>query len=267
MSSPDVECVKNTQNDFSLPSSVSTVASENGGNNGTNTIIVETYETPKSLSSPVKLSSANNSTPATISPPCTLTLKSSNSSLMAETKSVNKDFDLPPEGDVKLMSMETDSDKTIPNKALVDDALTPAADLLKWKDMPRHLQFNRYIVEGYRPLTDAKGCVHSLFYFHNETVNILTHGNIIDSRLISYFLTNFSSILCFVFHYLDRFLYRCRHSCTVHSCHRSVLAALGRLPVAVLVPSARHASSVVWFVCVPPVHESGPRRSGVLSIA
>lgn len=51
-----------------------------------------------------------------------------------------------------------------------------AADLLKWKDMPKHLQFNRYIVEGYRPLTDVKGCLHSLFYFHNETINIITHG-------------------------------------------------------------------------------------------
>lgn len=51
-----------------------------------------------------------------------------------------------------------------------------AAELLKWKDMPKHLQFNRYIVEGYRPLTDVKGCLHSLFYFHNETINIITHG-------------------------------------------------------------------------------------------
>lgn len=52
----------------------------------------------------------------------------------------------------------------------------PAVDLLKWKDMPKHLQFNQYIVEGYRPLTNVKGCLHSLFYFHNETINIITHG-------------------------------------------------------------------------------------------
>lgn len=57
-----------------------------------------------------------------------------------------------------------------------ENAEFPQADLLKWKDMPRHLQFNQYIFEGYRPLTNVKGCIHSLFYFHNETINILTHG-------------------------------------------------------------------------------------------
>lgn len=48
--------------------------------------------------------------------------------------------------------------------------------LLQWEDMPRHLQFNPYVKTGYRPLLSAWGCVHSLSYLHNETVNILTHG-------------------------------------------------------------------------------------------
>ncbi|CAL4128198.1 unnamed protein product, partial [Meganyctiphanes norvegica] len=48
--------------------------------------------------------------------------------------------------------------------------------LLRRKDIPKHLQFNPYIETGYRPLLDAWGCVMSLFYFHNETINILTHG-------------------------------------------------------------------------------------------
>lgn len=48
--------------------------------------------------------------------------------------------------------------------------------LLLWEDMPRHLQFNPYVKTGYRPLLSAWGCIHSLFYLHNETVNILTHG-------------------------------------------------------------------------------------------
>lgn len=48
--------------------------------------------------------------------------------------------------------------------------------LLHWRDMPRHLQFNPYVLTGYRPLQSAAGCVRSLFYFHNETINILTHG-------------------------------------------------------------------------------------------
>ncbi|KAL1402094.1 hypothetical protein pipiens_000987, partial [Culex pipiens pipiens] len=53
--------------------------------------------------------------------------------------------------------------------------LTPPDDLLQWKDMPQHLQFNPYVLTGYRPLQGVKGCLSSLFYVHNETINILTH--------------------------------------------------------------------------------------------
>ncbi|XP_017776887.1 PREDICTED: progestin and adipoQ receptor family member 4 [Nicrophorus vespilloides] len=49
-------------------------------------------------------------------------------------------------------------------------------DLLHWKDMPKHLQFNPYIFTGYRPLLTFWGCLNSLFYLHNETINILTHA-------------------------------------------------------------------------------------------
>ncbi|XP_026485632.1 progestin and adipoQ receptor family member 4 [Vanessa tameamea] len=49
-------------------------------------------------------------------------------------------------------------------------------ELLHWRDMPKHLQFNPYVLTGYRPLQSWGGCVRSLFYFHNETINILTHG-------------------------------------------------------------------------------------------
>ncbi|CAK1543906.1 unnamed protein product [Leptosia nina] len=51
-------------------------------------------------------------------------------------------------------------------------------ELLHWRDMPKHLQFNPYVLTGYRPLQDWSGCLRSLFYFHNETINILTHGNV-----------------------------------------------------------------------------------------
>lgn len=54
-------------------------------------------------------------------------------------------------------------------------------ELLHWRDMPQHLQFNPYVLTGYRPLQSWSGCVRSLFYFHNETINILTHGK---SKLI-----------------------------------------------------------------------------------
>lgn len=49
-------------------------------------------------------------------------------------------------------------------------------NLLHWDDMPKHLQFNPYITNGYRPLLSAWGCLNSIFYLHNETINIFTHG-------------------------------------------------------------------------------------------
>lgn len=52
----------------------------------------------------------------------------------------------------------------------------PGGQLKKWRDMPRHLQFNKYVLSHYRPILDFKGCVASLFYLHNETVNIFTHA-------------------------------------------------------------------------------------------
>jgi len=48
--------------------------------------------------------------------------------------------------------------------------------LLKWTQVPPHLKFNPYIHDGYRPLASSTGCIKSLGYFHNETINILTHG-------------------------------------------------------------------------------------------
>ncbi|XP_043260974.1 progestin and adipoQ receptor family member 4 [Colletes gigas] len=48
--------------------------------------------------------------------------------------------------------------------------------LRRWSDMPQHLQFNPHIRTGYRPLMTVRQCLGSLFYIHNETVNIMTHG-------------------------------------------------------------------------------------------
>ncbi|XP_073990987.1 progestin and adipoQ receptor family member 4 [Rhodnius prolixus] len=54
--------------------------------------------------------------------------------------------------------------------------MCPAKNLLKWHDMPPHLQFNPYIHTGYRPLLTFWESLASLFYLHNETINIVTHG-------------------------------------------------------------------------------------------
>ncbi|KAK9474635.1 hemolysin-III related-domain-containing protein [Dipodascopsis tothii] len=45
-----------------------------------------------------------------------------------------------------------------------------------WDELPSWRQDNHYIVSGYRPLTGSfKGCLHSLLYMHNESVNIYSH--------------------------------------------------------------------------------------------
>lgn len=48
--------------------------------------------------------------------------------------------------------------------------------LLDWSNSPPHLQFNRYVLTGYRPISSMQDCIRSLFYLHNELGNIYTHG-------------------------------------------------------------------------------------------
>ncbi|XP_056664954.1 progestin and adipoQ receptor family member 4-like [Monodelphis domestica] len=47
--------------------------------------------------------------------------------------------------------------------------------LLDWINTPSHLQFNPFILTGYRPASSVSGCVRSLFYLHNELGNIYIH--------------------------------------------------------------------------------------------
>lgn len=48
--------------------------------------------------------------------------------------------------------------------------------LLDFSKTPTHLQFNKYVLTGYRPVSTAQECLRSLFYMHNELGNIYTHG-------------------------------------------------------------------------------------------
>ncbi|KAI3359525.1 hypothetical protein L3Q82_013927 [Scortum barcoo] len=48
--------------------------------------------------------------------------------------------------------------------------------LLDWASSPPHLQFNKYVLTGYRPISSVQDCIRSLFYLHNELGNIYTHG-------------------------------------------------------------------------------------------
>lgn len=75
-----------------------------------------------------------------------------------------------------------------------DNEYNKEIQLLQWEDMPRHLQFNPYVKTGYRPLLSAWGCIHSLFYLHNETVNILTHGEYFYYVIVTW--SNSSPLSC-----------------------------------------------------------------------
>ncbi|KAL9694030.1 hypothetical protein quinque_013315 [Culex quinquefasciatus] len=80
-----------------------------------------------------------------------------------------------PGGDTGDPVVSTTEQQPPPLMQQLNRLLTPPDDLLQWKDMPQHLQFNPYVLTGYRPLQGVKGCLSSLFYVHNETINILTH--------------------------------------------------------------------------------------------
>ena len=43
-------------------------------------------------------------------------------------------------------------------------------------DIPAYLQYNKFILTGYRCNLNTHDCIHSLLYWHNETLNIYTHG-------------------------------------------------------------------------------------------
>lgn len=68
--------------------------------------------------------------------------------------------------------------------------------LQTWSDMPSHLQFNPHIRTGYRQITNLKGCIRSLFYIHNETVNTFTHGESF------YFIFHKFCLVPFIFYFL-----------------------------------------------------------------
>ncbi|XP_043959190.1 progestin and adipoQ receptor family member 4 isoform X2 [Gambusia affinis] len=48
--------------------------------------------------------------------------------------------------------------------------------LLDFTKTPPHLQFNKYVLTGYRPVSTTPDCLRSLFYIHNELGNIYSHG-------------------------------------------------------------------------------------------
>ncbi|XP_039643887.1 progestin and adipoQ receptor family member 4-like isoform X2 [Perca fluviatilis] len=72
--------------------------------------------------------------------------------------------------------------------------------LLDFAKTPQYLQFNKYVLTGYRPVSTAKDCLRSLFYMHNELGNIYTHGAlpIIHITLLCYPATRQTALLVYI---------------------------------------------------------------------
>ncbi|KAJ5547620.1 hypothetical protein N7513_004854 [Penicillium frequentans] len=52
----------------------------------------------------------------------------------------------------------------------------PAQRLLSYNDVPEWYSDNPYILTGYRPISNSsQTCLSSLFYLHNESINIYSH--------------------------------------------------------------------------------------------
>ena len=51
-----------------------------------------------------------------------------------------------------------------------------ANGLHRFNCMPEHLQLNKYIHTGYRVDLSTWECLKSLFYLHNESFNVYSHG-------------------------------------------------------------------------------------------
>ena len=74
--------------------------------------------------------------------------------------------------------MVNSSTKTSTIKAaqVSHDAAKPFRHIYCWEDIPQWMQCDPYIRHGYRPQLDSfSACCQSVFYLHNESVNIWSH--------------------------------------------------------------------------------------------
>lgn len=56
------------------------------------------------------------------------------------------------------------------------DAVKSFQQILSWEDLPQWMQSDLYIRRGYRRQLDSfSACLQSIFYLHNESVNIWSH--------------------------------------------------------------------------------------------
>lgn len=87
--------------------------------------------------------------------------------------SMSETFEPEPDTEIKSeLSSGTSAPKSSPTARLTPDK----PGLLQFSDLPHWLQDNHYILAHYRPVSNSYlGSIFSLFYLHNESVNIYTH--------------------------------------------------------------------------------------------
>ena len=68
--------------------------------------------------------------------------------------------------------------------------------LVKLCDLPQHLQFNPYILTGYRKPMTSRQCISSLCYWHNESFNIYSHSKLLWVGLVTILKSSLSLSLC-----------------------------------------------------------------------
>lgn len=100
--------------------------------------------------------------------------------------------------------------------------------LLDFKSSPPHLQFNDCVLTGYRPVSTVKGCLHSLFYLHNEFGNIYTHGKSYTSCRIVLYSNCRKKIIC-----IGRNFNALAIFCTLEKCLKCIGLLVCELAVAV----------------------------------
>lgn len=77
------------------------------------------------------------------------------------------------------MSIQSDSQERTPSKTgpgATTPKVAPIQHSLHWEDLPEWMRIDPYIQRGYRRQLDShSACFWSLFYPHNEFVNIWSH--------------------------------------------------------------------------------------------
>ncbi|XP_065365673.1 uncharacterized protein LOC135958706 [Calliphora vicina] len=130
-----------------------------------------------STTTPSPSSSSSNSSSSASTTSATPASATTTPALLS-TPSSSSSSSSPPSSSASCSSSSASPSPTSPESKIKDMSISGLveAELLQWQDMPQYLQFNPYVLKGYRPLQTFKGCLLSLFYWHNETINILTHA-------------------------------------------------------------------------------------------